>query len=885
MKKAVLLDVSAIMYRAFYANLNFKTKTEPTGAVYGFINTLLSIINEFNPEYMVAAFDVSRSSLKRSELYSEYKAKRDAAPEDLIKQISRIEEVLDCFGIKKIKIDGHEADDVLGTVGKKLSADNIKTYVVTGDKDLAQILDKNISIALLGKGDGGGLKILSTPEQVVEQIGVRPELIPDLFGLIGDSSDGIPGVRKIGVKKAVPMIDKYGNLEGVYENLDKLTELPGIGKSLVQNMIDDKELAFLSKKLATIEILPLDINLEDLKYKIQEDKMLKLFQALEFKSLIKKMKLSEKEEVVAVEKVSTAGTQLGLFNFLGNEMETESGFRIIDGKKLSTINNGPVSIYYSKEGMAISVGTKDMYLPLNSKENIDELKNFLQKDIEFVTYNFKPILNDGFKIKNMKFDTMIAFHLLTSQTREEVEVMLDRVVDEDLEKYSEVFGKTDSKILSSQEYGQFLVKRSRGILMAYDELVKEIQDNSLTEVLQNIEMPLIEILSSMEVEGIKIDKVYFENYSKELEIKLEKLTEKIYEIAGTEFNINSPKQLSEILFINLNLNPIKKNKTGLSTSVEVLEELQDKGVEIAKYILEFRKLTKLKTTYVDPLPKIADKESRLHTTFNQTGTATGRLSSSNPNLQNIPVKTEEGIKIREGFVAKDGTFLLGVDYSQIELRVLAELSGDEQLIAAYNRNEDLHSLTAKKIFQLKDDEPISREQRTAAKIVNFSIIYGKTAFGLSQELKITPKEAGEYIERYFEQYPRVKELEGKILKSASENGYVETYFNRKRIIEGINSKNNNIRKQAERMAVNSVIQGTAAEILKKVMIELYKVLKDKTDIKLLLQVHDELIFEIDKDKVQMYKEIIEKTMTETIKFKNVKLEVNSSVGKNWAETK
>lgn len=889
MKKAVLLDVSAIMYRAFYGNLNFRTKNEPTGAIYGFVNTLMSIINQLNPDYIGAAFDVKRATLKRSEIYKEYKAQRDSAPEDLIAQIPRIEELLDCFGIKKFKIEGCEADDVLGSLAKELGAKGIESYIVTGDKDLSQILDSYVNIALLGKGDGGGLKILSTEEDVIEQIGVKPKMIPDLFGLIGDTSDGIPGVRKIGSKKAIPMLEKYGSLEGIYENIDSLTELPGIGKSLINNLIEDKELAFLSRELATIELLDLDIRESELKYKRDDRKLLELFKTLEFKSLIKKMNLEDTQNQTVVQQTPQNSMQLGLFNFQGTpEILEEKDFFILEGFRIKEIlgdSDSEIAIYLGEKGAAASLKNKDYFLPLKDVESKKYFKEALNSNSKFISYGFKNFLRNGYSVKNMEFDTMLAYHLLTSQTREEIEVMLRNVLDEDIEKYSEIFAKTKIEDISVEDYGKFLTKRTRGILIAYPELVKELQNNNLCNVLKETEMPLIRILADMEIEGIKISPEYFAKYSLELEKRLDELTKKIYEEAEGEFNINSPKQLGEILFINLNIPPVKKTKTGFSTDSEVLEKLAEQGYEIAKSILEFRKLSKLKSTYVDPLPKMVDKNNRLHTTFNQTGTATGRLSSSDPNLQNIPVRTEEGMKIRAGFIAKDGSVLLGIDYSQIELRVLAEISQDRNLIEAYSKNLDLHSLTARKIFDLPEDALVTREQRDAAKIVNFSIIYGKTAFGLSQELKITPKEASDYITRYFEQYPAVKHLEKEIIEYAEEHGYVETYFKRKRIIDGINSKNRVIKNQAERMAVNTVIQGTAAEVLKKVMIDLYEVLKDKEDIHMLLQVHDELIFEVEKEKVLEYKEKIEKIMRESIQFSKIKLEVNSSIGQNWAETK
>ena len=428
-----------------------------------------------------------------------------------------------------------------------------------------------------------------------------------------------------------------------------------------------------------------------------------------------------------------------------------------------------------------------------------------------------------------------------------------------------------------------MMKRSESLYDIYKDLKNRIELEDMHDLFYNVEMKLILILSKMEQEGIAIDPEYFREFSLELSDKLQELKKNIFKISEEEFNLNSPKQLAEILFMKLNIEPVSKTKTGFSTNVDVLETLRDRGEKIAEYILDYRKLTKLQSTYVDALPKLADERNRLHTTFNQTGAATGRLSSSNPNLQNIPVKSDEGIKIRRGFISDKGNTLLAIDYSQIELRVLAELSNDETLIKAYSDGLDLHDLTAKKIFDIDTD--VTRSQRTMAKIVNFSIIYGKTPFGLSKELGISQKDAKEYIKRYFAQYPRVKELEEKIIKNAEETGYVKTYFGRKRSVDGITSKNGNIKKQADRMAVNTVIQGTAADILKKVMIEIDKKIKDKKDIKMNLQVHDELIFEVKDESVEKYADLIKNIMENSIKFKNVKLEANVAQGKNWAEAK
>lgn len=902
-KRAVLLDVSAIMYRAYFANMNFRTKTEPTGAVYGFVNTLMSIIKEFNPDFIGAAFDVKRGSLKRSEIYKDYKAQRESAPEDLIVQIPRIEEVLDCYNISRFKIEGYEADDVLGTLAKKLSEENIEVYVITGDKDLAQILDENINIALLGKGEGGDkFKIIKTDEDVIEYLGVSAKKIPDLFGLIGDSSDGIPGVRKIGPKKAIPMLEKYETLEGIYENIDSLTEIPGIGKSLVNNLKEDKDIAFMSRELAIIcQEVPLEFNLEKLSYEQDKEKLLELFKVLEFKALIKKMGLEiveGKEEELEKQSRSRENRD---FKILSKKDDIKDMIKTLKKEEL-------VSIFYTDYGIALSSYDRDFYYPFDKKcenkiganislfdvepaletqkKDYPEIQEFFDNYTgNIITYNLKNLLNKSFDIKNCGMDIMIAHHLVTSQTKENVELPIEQFTGIELEDYTEKFGKEKPENLSAEEYGKYICQRTRGLLECFDILKEELTDRNLMKVLNEIEMPLIEILSSMEKKGIMIDPDYFSKYGKELERAIDELQEKIYEEAGENFNINSPKQLAEILFFKLNLPPVKKTKTGLSTDEEVLEKLKENGAEIAKAILEYRKLAKLKNTYVDAIPKLRDENNRVHTTFNQIGTTTGRLSSSDPNLQNIPVKTDEGIKIRQGFIAEKGSILMGIDYSQIELRVLAQLSGDENLRAAYQNNMDLHSLTARKIFELSENDEVTREQRIIAKTINFSIIYGKTAFGLAKELGITQREASEYIERYFNQYPRVKEFEKEIVEFTEKNGYTETLFGRRRIIEGINSKNKNIKSQAERMAVNSVIQGTAAEVLKQVMIEIYRYIKDKAGISLLLQVHDELIFEISQDRLEEYRENIEKIMRECVKFDSVPLEINTNIGVNWAETK
>ena len=916
MKRAVLLDVSAIMYRAYFANMNFRTKNEPTGAVYGFINTLLSIIKEFNPDYMAAAFDVKRSSLKRTEIYSDYKSNRQSTPEDLVVQIPRIEEVLDAFNINRYRIESYEADDVLGSIAKKIARDDLEVIIVTGDKDLSQLVEKNITIALLGKGtEGEKFGMLRTAEDVVNYLGVVPEKIPDLFGLIGDKSDGIPGVTKIGEKKALAIFSKYDSLEKIYENIDDLKNIEGIGPSLIKNLTNEKDIAFLSRELAKI-FTNLDINVEEenLKYSMDKEKLYELCKILEFKMFIKKLNLEEKaqtsnsdhkpvllslfdkvEEVEKIEKVEKEikyEKELNI-NFSNRELLIIDSETLLNEQKEYLNNYKKIaSIYYEELGIILSTEEKDLYFPLNHggllSKNIDKntlIKFISELDVKFISYNFKTLLNLGFTFKSMYMDMMIAYHLISSQTKMDVFIPITEYSKVDAKDFKTTFGKAHIDTLLVDEFARYLSKIGLGILDIYDEINHILHKEELYDILIQNEMPLIPVLSLMERKGIKIDVSYFKNYSLELEKELAKIEKAIYKEAGEEFNINSPKQLGDILFVKMNLPSGKKTKTGYSTDVMVLEDLESYGYDIARLLLDYRKLNKLKTTYVDTLPNLVDSNSRIHTSFNQIGTATGRLSSSDPNLQNIPVKTDDGIKIREGFVAGEGKVLMSIDYSQVELRVLTSMSKDENLIEAYREEKDLHDLTARRIFNLSDSDDVTREQRTIAKIINFSIIYGKTAFGLAKELKIPVKDASEYIKKYFEQYPRVTTFEKEVIEFGEEHGYVKTLFGRKRYISGIDSKNKTIKAQAERMAVNTVIQGTAAEVLKKVMLKVYETLKDKDDIALLLQVHDELIFEVEESSVEKYSEILADIMKNTVKLEDVNLNININIGKNWAEAK
>lgn len=893
MQKAVILDTSAIMYRTHFALMGMKnSKGKSTGATYGFINTLNGIIKEFNPDYLVACLDVKRSELKRSADLEQYKAHRESMPEELVYQLPKIMEVLDGYNIPKYKVDGYEADDVIATLATKFSSEDIEVFVVTGDKDLLQLVEPNVNIALLGKGEGKSLfKYIRTDNDVVDYLGVTPSQVIDLFGLMGDKSDGIPGVQGIGPKTGVELITKYGDLEHLYENIG---DLKGKRKEKLEN---EKENAFLSRDLATVH-RDLDVEYDKTKliYENKDlDKLIPIYKEMEFKRFLEDAERAKNGTLsggAAKKKAdSLQGTLFQTANPapVSEKIEEKKAFEceIIDtAEKLNSFFSNlekDVAIYESQIGYAVSDKNKNYYIPLEIAANKEEfLGKFSGKYVS--AYNIKELIKDGLKYEDY-FDVMLAWYVLGTETAQDLESVIFSEFQELLEKFEVEFKKQNLDEITIERKAEFTAKRTFYLVKLKELLHQRLEMEGLLHVYESIEKKLVPVLANMEKTGILIDPKYFETYGNELKQNLESIEKKIYELAGEEFNINSPKQLSEILFEKMLLDPVKKTKTGYSTDVEVLEVLASQGVEISEKLLEYRGYTKLLTTYVEPLPKLVDENNRLHTTFHQNGTATGRLSSSNPNIQNIPVKTNEGIKIRRGFISKEGHSFISFDYSQIELRVLAELSEDEVLILAYKQDKDLHDLTARKLFFKTDEEPVSREERIIAKVINFSILYGKTPFGLSKELKIPMGDAKLYINKYFEEYPRVKTFLNNILEEAKLNGFVETLYGTRRYINGINSSNKNIEAQADRMAVNTVVQGTAANIIKLVMIKIYEEIKDKEDIDMILQVHDELIFEVKNESVEKYLKEIDEIMEKTLEFKHVRLVANGNVGKNWGELK
>lgn len=1007
MKKAVILDTSAIIYRSHFALMGMKNSQGlPTGATFGFINTLENVIKEFSPDYLVACLDVKRDELERSDELETYKANRESMPEEIVAQLNIIMEVLDGYNIPKYKKKGQEADDVIATFATNFSKDEeqIETFIITGDKDLTQLVNEKINIALLGKGNGkdSNFRYIRNDDDVIDYLGVSPDKIPDLFGLMGDKSDGIPGVTGIGPKNGVKLITTYQNLENLYKNIDDLK-----GKQK-ENLINDKEKAFLSRELATVK-RELEIEYDKNKLKFENknfEKLFEIYKKMEFKRFSenleeerkrvlnqnlknsdeiseedRKMQLKLQKEIEEMEEKKKRILEEeaeydkknpiynGISSFYSNKNNSEKldTLNILEIKKeifqknknnknidykIANWNNAheiikemenKVAIFENIFGLSIFDGNENVillnsdlekalntektvqnnlfdkiescdnkniskiYEELNKKEiiayNIKEYmkkhSNYFDAIISGKNYSFSPLRNENknteidytIKSKNY-FDVMIASYVLETEGENEIENIIKNELEVEISSFETEFQKERRKRnfdgLSDKIKAEFLAIRGFYIYNLEKILKVELKNNGLLEVYENLESKLIPVLAQMEENGIKIDKNYFKNFENELNEKINKLILNIHKIADDEeFNIDSSQQLGEILFEKMQIPVVKKTKTRYSTDVEVLEkiaddnELSDEKREIAKNLLEYRAFKKLLSTYIEPIPQYADKDDRIHTTFNQNGTATGRLSSANPNLQNIPARTDDGMRIRTGFVAQDGYSLISFDYSQIELRVLAELSKDKTLIFAYKEDKDLHDLTARKIFLKNDDEKVSREERSIAKVINFSILYGKTNFGLSKELNISVGDAAQYIKTYFEEYPRVQKFLDIVTETAKLHSFVETFYGTRRYIKGIDSQNKNTFAQAIRMAVNTVVQGTAANVIKIVMIKLHEELKNDENIKMLLQVHDELIFEVKDGFEEIYMKKIKDIMENTVKFEKVPLKANGNIAKNW----
>jgi len=810
-----LIDGQGMAYRAFYAISNLSTsKGMPTNAIYGFSTMLLKVLKEDKPDYLCILFD-SKEKTFRHNLFSEYKAQRKKMPEDMKIQMPIISEVIKALGCFSISLDGYEADDIIASCVKRFKDKVDKIYILTQDKDILSLVSEKVEVVSYKKGSSE--KIIFDKERVIEKFGVSPSCILDLLALIGDTSDNIPGAKGIGEKTGVSLIKRYKSLDNILKNPQIIGE-KNIGKIIAE----EKGNIELSKKLVSLkDDLPLPFSLSDLKIKDPDKKsLLSLFSSLEFKTLIDELSLKDKEE------------------------REESPFSLI---------SKPVAISLSLSGDKLLIGDKTHLFSLS----FNEAKKFLEDlEIEKYGYDLKSFIlllkNKGIELKGNIFDIMIASYLLNPGLKHDISDIFLRHLPEE----------------TPDAIGIFRVK---------EVLENKMKKEGLFSLFNELETPLIRILAGMEDYGIRVDKEYLETFKIELSSKISSQEEKIYSFAG-EFNINSPKQLSFILFEKLSLPVIKRKKTGPSTDEEVLVSLS-RLHPLPGLILEYRELAKLKSTYVDGIIDLIGSDGRVHTSFNQAITATGRLSCSNPNLQNIPVKTELGKKIRRAFIPDFGNVFLKADYSQIELRLLAHISGDSLLISSFLKDEDIHSNTASEIYGIPK-EKITGEMRRQAKTINFGIIYGMSSYGLSKELGISTNAAQEMIDRYFKMHPGVLRYIENTIKEARELGYVKTLSGRKRYIPEILSKNKQIREFGERAAINMPIQGACADLIKKAMISISKNIKDEA--KMLLQVHDELLFELPEGKVSQIAPIVIECMKNVGEF-SVPIEVNISVGKNWGE--
>ena len=879
-RKLFLIDGNSFCYRAYYAIRSLtNSKGQPTNAVYGFVTMMNKIIKDNSPDMVAVAFDLKGPTFRHKK-FEEYKAHRKPMPEDLVSQMPIIKEVVKAYNIPIYGIEGYEADDVLATIARKAEAKDIETFIVTGDKDALQLVGPHIKVYSTNK-EG----LIYDAKKVKELFGVGPESITDLMALMGDATDNIPGVYGIGEKTAVELMAEFGSLDNLLKNVDKVK-----GESKKKAIKENEKMAILSKELAVLDTeVPIKVDFKELELKPpDEEKLLELFKALEFKSMIKefapKGKLGSTYELIDSEK---------RFEKLIEGLKAEKEFAF----DFETTSEDPMLASLVGVSFSWEIG-KSCYVPMNKdfdpKDVLEALKPVFESDKikkigQNIKYEYIVLANYGIKLEGIAFDTMVASYLLNpSKLNHNLEdISIEYLNHRMTTPIEELIGKGKHAITMDKvdvdKVCAYCCEDSDVTLRLKSILAKEISKRDLDNLLYDVEIPLIRVLAVMEISGIGIDKEYLAGLSGEMEKKLNKLTKSIYEIAGEEFNINSPKQLSKILFEKLKLPIIKKTKTGISTDEDVLTRLAAKH-ELPQVLLEYRELAKLKSTYVDSLPSLINpKTGRVHTSFNQTVTATGRLSSSEPNLQNIPIKTEEGRKIRKAFIPKSrDNMLISADYSQIELRVLAHLSGDKNLAKAFKEGLDIHAFTASLVFGIEEKD-VTTEMRNMAKTVNFGIIYGMSPYGLSQSLKIEVDKAKEFIDAYFERYPDVKQyLEG-LIEEAREKGFVTTILGRRRYIPEINSQDVRLRQFAERTALNTPIQGSAADIIKVSMISIEERLEKKgLDSKMVLQVHDELVFDVVKSECGEIYKIVKDGMENVIKLK-VPVEAHIEAGKNWLE--
>ena len=866
MKKLLILDSNSILNRAFYGVRYLSAKDgTPTNAIYGFLNILLKLIKEQEPDYICAAFDVKAPTFRHKQ-YEGYKAQRKPMPEGLAAQMPLAKDVLRAMGVTILEKEGYEADDIIGTVARLCEESEISCFIATGDKDDLQLASDKTKVILTVTKSGYNETIIYDDKAVKEKYHVTPTEFIDVKALMGDPSDNIPGVKGVGEKTAMSLIEKHHSIEYIYENIDGI----GLKGAMLQKMKDGRKMAFMSKELATINRnTPIEFNAEECVFDGFENngELYEILKRLELNSIIKKLDLSGGDNVKENEDIfKDFSYQVGDKNMIsGDKVTVVLDF---DGDNISSA----------------AVGAGNNAVVLNEQDDIKEL---LEDDsIAKVMFDVKEAivkLNCRIDIKNIADDTAIAAYLVDPAKNE---YTIEKLASE---YFGTVIEKPEVKQLSllddvETDRSEYLAKCAVALGVLNERIGDKIKENGQEKLYQEVELPLVTVLAHLEINGFLVDDNQLKEFADKLGEKIDALTNEIYMLAGEEFNINSPKQLGVILFEKLELKPVKKTKTGYATNADVLEKLRDKH-PIVNFIMEYRQLAKLKSTYCDGLTAVVNPNThRIHSVFTQTVTVTGRLSSTEPNLQNIPTRTELGREIRKMFVAKEGYVLVDADYSQIELRVLAHIANDETMINAFRNNEDIHAVTASQVLGIPLED-VTKEQRSSAKAVNFGIVYGIGEFSLAQDLHISVKEAKAYIESYLEKYHGVRNYMESIKEQAKKDGYVKTMLNRIRYIPELKSPNYNIRQFGERVALNTPIQGTAADIIKLAMVRVdNRLINEGLKSKLILQVHDELIVEAHKDEVDKVKQILSEEMQGAMEL-NVPLKVDMSTGHSWYDAK
>ncbi|MEO2074706.1 MAG: DNA polymerase I [Bacillus sp. (in: firmicutes)] len=875
-KKLVLIDGNSIAYRAFFAlPLLNNDKGIHTNAVYGFTMMLMKILEDEKPTHMLVAFDAGKTTF-RHKTFGEYKGGRQKTPPELSEQFPFIRELLDAYGISRYELENYEADDIIGTLSLSAEKDGYEVKVISGDKDLTQLSSPHTTVGITRKGITDIEEY--TPRHVAEKYGLTPDQIIDMKGLMGDASDNIPGVPGVGEKTAIKLLKEFSTLEKLLQSIDQVS-----GNKLKEKLEEFKEQAVMSKELATIERhAPVEVELESILYEgYTKEKLVPLFKELGFNTLLDKLgedaTLHTEQELEEIEYEIPAEITDELFadnNYFYVEL-LDDNYHYADIIGFSVVN---------EKGR--------YYLPTEQALKSEAFKSWAEDESKKKTvYDAKrsevSLRRQDIHLKGADFDILMASYLINpSETQEDLAAIAQRYDFHNIQSDESFYGKgAKRKVPEEAKLAEHLVRKGLAMAALKDKLEDELRTNEQYELFTELEMPLSLILADMESCGIKVERERLQTMGKELNERLIQIENKICELAGEKFNINSPKQLGVILFEKLGLPPLKKTKTGYSTSADVLEKLAEDH-EIIEHILLYRQLGKLQSTYIEGLLKVIDpKTEKVHTRYQQTLTATGRLSSIDPNLQNIPIRLEEGRKIRQAFVpSEEGWVIFAADYSQIELRVLAHIAGDEKLIQAFKEDLDIHTKTAMEVFHVEEDE-VTSNMRRQAKAVNFGIVYGISDYGLSQSLGITRKEAGLFIERYLDTYPGVKEYMDDIIHSAKQKGYVSTLMQRRRYLPEITARNFNLRSFAERTAMNTPIQGSAADIIKKAMIDMDEALKDKgLKSRLLLQVHDELIFEAPEEEVAILQELVPSVMENALELE-VPLKVDYSYGPTWFDAK